>query len=174
MIVVFVRRHFSLRARWTSQSMDRAVFNHAWSGASRRSQSRGRSTNRSENVTAILANPRVHRSAGVEPAAHRLSTGRPGNTGWGISGSRDQPPGRAARGAPGAPDTPEATSHRLRGIRVHRTGLRCTRIHRFQTAAIFYPVFYPKRQSSGVELLYLLVTATSCRDRRDSASSFPS
>ena len=45
------------------------------------------------------------------------------------------------------------------GIRVHRTGLRCTSFHRFQPAAIFYPNFYPKRQRGRIEMLYLLVTA---------------
>ena len=37
----------------------------------------------------------------------------------------------------------------MRGVRVHRTALRCTRIHGFRAAAIFYPNFYPKRQRGG-------------------------
>jgi hypothetical protein len=44
---------------------------------------------------------------------------------------------------------------------VHRTTLRCTRIHRFQTAAIFYQNFYPNRQLIGADMLYVLVTAAS-------------
>lgn len=39
-------------------------------------------------------------------------------------------------------DIPGATSHWVRGIRVDRTGLRCTSFHRFRAAAIFYPNFY--------------------------------
>ena len=39
----------------------------------------------------------------------------------------------------------------------HKTALRCTRLHRFRAAAVFYPFFYPKRQHSGVEELFLLV-----------------
>ena len=44
---------------------------------------------------------------------------------------------------------------------MHRTTLRCTRIHRFQTAAIFYQNFYPNRQLIGADMLYVLVTAAS-------------
>jgi hypothetical protein len=47
----------------------------------------------------------------------------------------------------------------MRGVRVHRPALGCTRIHGFQAAAIFYPDFYPKRQSGGIETSFLLVTA---------------
>ena len=43
-----------------------------------------------------------------------------------------------------APDPPDATSHRVCGIRVHRTGLRCTSVHRLQAATIFCPDFYPR------------------------------
>ncbi len=46
------------------------------------------------------------------------------------------------------------------GIRVHRTGLRCTSLHGLQIAAIFYPIFYQKRRDDGVEMLYSLPTAT--------------
>ena len=45
-----------------------------------------------------------------------------------------------------------ATSHRVFGIRDHRTAVRCTSLHRFPAAAIFYPNFYPKRQHSGAEM----------------------
>lgn len=71
-------------------------------------------------------------------------------------------------------DTPDATSHRVCGIWVHRTGLRCTSLHRLQAATVFYPLFYPKRQRSGVEMLYLLVTAANWGSRPECASSLPS
>ena len=56
----------------------------------------------------------------------------------------------------------------------HRTGLRCTSIHRFRAAAIFYPNFYPNRRRSGVERLYLLVTAANWNGRPGSVTSLPS
>ncbi len=62
----------------------------------------------------------------------------------------------------------------MHGIRVHRTALRCTRFHRFQTAAIFYPNFYPKRQRSGIETPYLLVTAANWDGRSECVTSLPS
>ena len=47
----------------------------------------------------------------------------------------------------------DATSQLACGIlRVHRTGLRRTSLHRFQATAIFYPIFYPNRQRSRVKL----------------------
>ena len=58
-----------------------------------------------------------------------------------------------------APDTPDVMSHRACGTRVQKTGLLCTRFHRIQIGPVFYPVFYPKKLRSGVETLYLLVTA---------------
>ena len=36
----------------------------------------------------------------------------------------------------------------MSGIRGHRTAVRCTGLHRFPAAAIFYPDFYPKRPRS--------------------------
>ena len=56
----------------------------------------------------------------------------------------------------------------------HTTALHCTSLHGFQAAAIFYPNFYPKRQRSGVEMPYLLVTAASWRGLRESVTSLPS
>jgi hypothetical protein len=57
----------------------------------------------------------------------------------------------------------------------HRTGLRCTRFHRVQAAAIFcLPNFYPKRQRNGAEMAYLLVTGSNWSRRPEHASSFPS
>ena len=41
----------------------------------------------------------------------------------------------------------------------HRTELRCTSLHRFQAAAIFYPNFYPSRCHSKVGTLNTLVKA---------------
>src|SRR6266852_1041378 len=67
-----------------------------------------------------------------------------------------------------------ATSHRVFGIRDHRTAVRCTSLHRLPAAAIFYPNFYPKRQRSGAEMAYLLVTGTDWSRRPEYASSFPS
>jgi hypothetical protein len=61
-----------------------------------------------------------------------------------------------------------------RGSRGHRTGLRCTIFHRFRAAAVFYPVFYPKRRRSGVEMVYLLVKGTNWSSRPERYSSFPS
>jgi hypothetical protein len=46
-------------------------------------------------------------------------------------------------------------------IREHGMGLRCTRIHTFRAAAIFYPNFYPNRQRGGIEMSYLLVKAAN-------------
>ena len=60
------------------------------------------------------------------------------------------------------------------GIRDHRTAVRCTSLHRFPAAAIFYPNFYPKQQRSGAEIAYLLVTGTDWSRRPEYASSFPS
>jgi hypothetical protein len=36
-------------------------------------------------------------------------------------------------------------------LQTHKTALRCTRLHRFRAAAVFCPLFYPKRQHSGAE-----------------------
>jgi hypothetical protein len=44
------------------------------------------------------------------------------------------------------------TSHLVSDFRVHGTGLRCTSFHRFQATAVFYPIFYPKRYLSEVEI----------------------
>jgi hypothetical protein len=49
----------------------------------------------------------------------------------------------------------------MRGVRGQRPALLYTRIHGFRAAAIFYPIFYPKRQRSGAEMLYLLVKAAN-------------
>jgi len=83
------------------------------------------------------------------------------------------PEGRHALAAAGRPDAGNGRrgggpAHRyirrhqmpVRGIRVHGTRLRCTSLHGFQTAADFYPDFYPNRRHSGIEMTYLLVTAT--------------
>jgi hypothetical protein len=37
----------------------------------------------------------------------------------------------------------------VRVVGVHGTGPRCTSLHRFRAAAIFYPNFYPNRQQCG-------------------------
>ena len=58
--------------------------------------------------------------------------------------------------------------------RVCRTALRCTSLHRFREAAIFYPNFYPDRQRSGVEMVYPLVTAASLGGWPEFVSSLPS
>src|SRR5215472_13291011 len=68
---------------------------------------------------------------------------------------------------------PDATSHRISGIGVHRTGLCCTSFHRFQAAAIFYPNFYPNRQRSEVEISYLLVTGDNWRGLPEFVTSLP-
>jgi hypothetical protein len=60
------------------------------------------------------------------------------------------------------------------GIRVQGTALRCTNFHRFQAAAVFYPNFYPKRQHSGIEMPYLLVTAANWKDQPWYVTSLPS
>ena len=65
-------------------------------------------------------------------------------------------------------------SHRMRGVRVHRTALRCTRVHGFRAAAIFYPNFYPKRQHSGIEMSYLLITAANRSGQPEFVTSLPS
>ncbi len=67
-----------------------------------------------------------------------------------------------------------AAVNTARGIRGHRTGLRCTSFHRFRAAAVFYPVFYPKKRRSGVEMVYHLVKGTNWSSRPECASSFPS
>jgi hypothetical protein len=56
----------------------------------------------------------------------------------------------------------------------HKTAPRCTRLHKFRAAAVFYPFFYPKRQRSGVEELFLLVTVISWSGRSEFVTSFPS
>lgn len=61
-----------------------------------------------------------------------------------------------------------------RGTRVLRTGLRCTSFHRFQAAAIFYLIFYPKRQRGEGEMLDLLITATNLSRRPEFVTSLPS
>jgi hypothetical protein len=68
----------------------------------------------------------------------------------------------------------DATSHRVCDIKVHRTGPRCTNVHRFQAAADFYPFFYPRRRSGEVRFLYFLVTVPIGSARPGSASSLPS
>jgi hypothetical protein len=60
------------------------------------------------------------------------------------------------------------------GTEVHRTGLHCTSLHRLQEVAVFYPVFYPKKQHSEVEMLYLLVKAANGSRRPEFISSLPS
>jgi hypothetical protein len=72
----------------------------------------------------------------------------------------DRTPVRRATGFPGAV--------------VDGTQLRCTGLHGFQAAAIFYPDFYPKRQCSRVEMLYLLVTVANWSSRTKCCTSFPS
>ncbi len=62
----------------------------------------------------------------------------------------------------------------MSGIRVQGTALRCTNFHRFQAAAVFYPNFYPKRQRSGIEMPYLLVTAANWKDQPWYVTSLPS
>jgi hypothetical protein len=59
-------------------------------------------------------------------------------------------------------------------VRMQRTGLRCTNIHRFRVAAIFYPNFYPNRHRREVKRPYLPVTATNWRDRPKYVTSLPS
>jgi len=76
--------------------------------------------------------------------------------------------------APEQPLYAAATSRRVSGITDHRTAARCTSPHRFPVAAIFSPDFYPKRQRSGAEMAYLLVTGTDWSRRPEYASSFPS
>jgi hypothetical protein len=73
-----------------------------------------------------------------------------------------------------APMRPTLRASVCGGIRLHRTGPGCTRIHRFQAAAVFYPILYPTRQDSGVEELSLLVTVTSWSGRSEFVTSFPS
>jgi hypothetical protein len=41
-------------------------------------------------------------------------------------------------------------------------------------AAVSHPVFYPKRRRSGVEMLYLLVTAAKWSSRPECVASLPS
>jgi anti-sigma factor RsiW len=55
-----------------------------------------------------------------------------------------------------ASERPAATPPRDRS-----RSLRCTRIHTFQAAAIFYPNFYPNGRRSEAGMLYILVTATN-------------
>ena len=62
----------------------------------------------------------------------------------------------------------------MRGVRVHRTAPRCTRIHGSRAAAIFYPNFYPKRRRSRIERLYLLIMAAKCSSQPECATSLPS
>jgi hypothetical protein len=45
---------------------------------------------------------------------------------------------------------------------------------RFQAAAVFYANFYPNRQHSGDEMLYILVTAVNWRGLPESVTSLPS
>jgi hypothetical protein len=62
----------------------------------------------------------------------------------------------------------------MRGVRVHRTAPRCTRIHGFRAAAIFYPNFYPKRRRSGIEMSYPLITAANRSGQPELVTSLPS
>jgi hypothetical protein len=62
----------------------------------------------------------------------------------------------------------------VRGITMRRTALRCTSVHRFQAAAVFYPDFYPNGQCSGIETPYLLVTAANWDGRPERVTSLPS
>jgi hypothetical protein len=64
-----------------------------------------------------------------------------------------------------------STARRHQG---HRAGLHSTSLHRLEAAAIFYPNFYPKRQCSGVEMVYLLVTASNWSGRPECVTSLPS
>ena len=59
-------------------------------------------------------------------------------------------------------------------VTVHITALGSTSLHRFQAAAVFYPIFYPKRHRSGVEMLYLLVTTTNWSGHPECVTSLPS
>jgi hypothetical protein len=43
----------------------------------------------------------------------------------------------------------------------HSAGLHSTSLHGLEAAVIFYPNFYPRRQRSGVEIPYVLVTAAN-------------
>ena len=70
--------------------------------------------------------------------------------------------------------TPTHGSHRMRGVRVHRPALRCTRIHGFRAAAIYYPNFYPKRQRGGIEMSFLLATAANRSGWPGCVASLPS
>jgi len=122
----------------------------------RRLPAQSRSTDRSENGNSHPRQPRgtqVGRCGTGSAPTFDWSTG---NTGWASLAAE--------------------MNHldEQRGIRVHRTGLRCTSFHRFQAAAVFYPVFYPRRQCSGVEMLYLLVTAANWNSRAGCANSLPS
>lgn len=57
---------------------------------------------------------------------------------------------------------------------VHGTGPRCTGLHRFQAASIFYPNLYPNRPRGRTDWLYLLVTAANRSDPPTFVSSLPS
>ena len=62
----------------------------------------------------------------------------------------------------------------MRGVRVQRTTLRCTRLHGFRAAAIIYPNFYPKRHRGGIEMSYLMVIAANWSGRSGCVTSLPS
>jgi hypothetical protein len=65
-----------------------------------------------------------------------------------------QPGSRSATKSPWARSTDDSTADVsssasvLCGIGAHRTALRCTSFHRFGAAAVFYPIFYPRRLPS--------------------------
>jgi len=59
----------------------------------------------------------------------------------------------------------------------HQGAQNGTTLHQYSqipAAAVFYPVFYPKRQRGDFEMGYLLVTAANWKDRPERATSLPS
>ena len=99
-------------------------------------------------------------------------TGRPVRPTEGGTSQQNQPGERAPlRGSGGRP-----TTHKPTGVR-HQGAQNGTTLHQYSqipAAAVFYPVFYPKRQRGDFEMGYLLVTAANWKDRAERATSLPS